>query len=1057
MVLIVSLLMLLTPSLALACDMRGENPYSPYSAQIGDQPISSVELDEGTEPDFFYWGTGTAVSGEQWHNIERVYVEVTGTTIDFTVWLCQPPVGYCNVEVFIDSDMDPSTGQTAPPPAYNDIGADYAVGVEIQGNSILGCWIDACAPEPPFVWVTVGNLSEVQFSELWPNAITFQLSSTVLGNPTAIDLIVCSISDSIADNIPNYGHAHLPLTAVEPENIPPVADVNGPYEGLEGSNVTLDASGSTDPDGEIVSYRWDLDGDAVYDIETESPVLEVIYSNESSLVITLEVTDDDGLSSTASVEITIHNVAPTVEAGPPRITATVGRPVNFYGNATDPGVDDILTYVWHFGDGEWAQGQNVTHSYQQEGEYSAQLVVTDDSGATGGDTIIVEIVSKTYHLDVRSSPSGITTIAGAGYYAEDRAVELIAGLGPFNLTPPSVGKRYLFWRWRVDGEDQPEHDRTVVVDIGATNHVAEAICKLQYRLTVQSERSVPAGGGWYWEGETASFSLEATEAPVGGILGRLGVRDKFVGWSDDSTATTQSATIEMNEPKTVTAVWETDYSRLYFVTALLLGGLGAPMGFWATRRRRFGRYLATPLCPPDDGEAFTATPEFLWTETQIPGASYNLKLWEARPGIKPDSLTELPPYFEAENIRGASFTYPDDAPPLLFGESYVWEISSVVEGKVFPASPVLFNEEKATPEEELQKLLEHLEEIREKIKEAGEDVKSNPLVQEAELIKAIGDLLRDYDDLDEKALEALKAFTQCKDGSMAELPQKSFELVMTVLQAMIKLILIAGDLKPSQENILEQVAKKIAEFKEKGAGQIEKLKKGLDFTWDPFEYLEGAVEEGIQSAIKKAAKKALAKLLGSKAAGGMYSILNDLYQLADVLSKVKTLEDLKRAWNLFMLAVIKKTAQTKLGIDPTAESVDNYIYFCGPDWEDAVAKHALAKATPKMFCWEPEKDGEPGEGKWCEEELKFTEKAKTSYGASGEGKTSISFMIEDMDKTKKGKGKCKTPCWYFHFSLKLPKPDQRKCKGTTCYIVMDVTVTYDGQTQEFRFLAGAFK
>ena len=39
-------------------------------------------------------------------------------------------------------------------------------------------------------------------------------------------------------------------------NIPPVADANGPYRGKVEEIITLDGSGSYDPDGAIVEYYW---------------------------------------------------------------------------------------------------------------------------------------------------------------------------------------------------------------------------------------------------------------------------------------------------------------------------------------------------------------------------------------------------------------------------------------------------------------------------------------------------------------------------------------------------------------------------------------------------------------------------------------------------------------------------------------------------------------------------------------------------------------------------------------------------------------------------------
>ncbi|WP_150122574.1 CotH kinase family protein, partial [Rhodopirellula islandica] len=51
-------------------------------------------------------------------------------------------------------------------------------------------------------------------------------------------------------------------------NESPTADAGGSYSGLVGDTITLTAAGSTDSDGTIASYAWDLDGDGEYDDAT---------------------------------------------------------------------------------------------------------------------------------------------------------------------------------------------------------------------------------------------------------------------------------------------------------------------------------------------------------------------------------------------------------------------------------------------------------------------------------------------------------------------------------------------------------------------------------------------------------------------------------------------------------------------------------------------------------------------------------------------------------------------------------------------------------------------
>ncbi|GMT41336.1 MAG: hypothetical protein IEMM0001_2071 [bacterium] len=87
----------------------------------------------------------------------------------------------------------------------------------------------------------------------------------------------------------------------------PVADAGGPYTGSVGVPVMLDASGSYDPDGQIVTYQWDCDNDGTYEQTTLFPTLKYTWSDAYDGIIGLLVTDNDGLSATdtTTVEITV--------------------------------------------------------------------------------------------------------------------------------------------------------------------------------------------------------------------------------------------------------------------------------------------------------------------------------------------------------------------------------------------------------------------------------------------------------------------------------------------------------------------------------------------------------------------------------------------------------------------------------------------------------------------------------------------------------------------------------------------------------------------------------
>jgi PKD repeat protein len=81
-----------------------------------------------------------------------------------------------------------------------------------------------------------------------------------------------------------------------------------------GTAVQLSAAGASDPDGSVVRYQWDLDGDGGYEVDTQAtPSASATFANPGTLTVGVRVTDDDGGTGTKSVALT---VLPAEEAPP---------------------------------------------------------------------------------------------------------------------------------------------------------------------------------------------------------------------------------------------------------------------------------------------------------------------------------------------------------------------------------------------------------------------------------------------------------------------------------------------------------------------------------------------------------------------------------------------------------------------------------------------------------------------------------------------------------------------------------------------------------------------
>jgi glucose/arabinose dehydrogenase len=121
------------------------------------------------------------------------------------------------------------------------------------------------------------------------------------------------------------------------ENSAPVAHATAnPSSGAAPLQVALDATGSTDPDGDAMTFAWDLDEDGEFDDATGASVSHT-FPTPGTYHPAVKVTDPDGASGTQSVAVQAGNTAPTAQIDAPSDTLTwaVGDSIQFSGSAAD--------------------------------------------------------------------------------------------------------------------------------------------------------------------------------------------------------------------------------------------------------------------------------------------------------------------------------------------------------------------------------------------------------------------------------------------------------------------------------------------------------------------------------------------------------------------------------------------------------------------------------------------------------------------------------------------------------------------------------------------------
>ncbi len=164
------------------------------------------------------------------------------------------------------------------------------------------------------------------------------------------------------------------------------------FHACAGEVLAFGSDGSTDPDGNILTYIWRF-GDESPEEAGEGAAHE--YAAPGTYVVTLTADDGLGLSNSvahASVLIKI-NGPPRADAGNSRL-ASPGEAVDFDGSSSYDPDGNITRFSWDFGDGGRAGGPTPTHRYETPGTYTVRLTVADDADApcnAGTDAVVVRV------------------------------------------------------------------------------------------------------------------------------------------------------------------------------------------------------------------------------------------------------------------------------------------------------------------------------------------------------------------------------------------------------------------------------------------------------------------------------------------------------------------------------------------------------------------------------------------------------------------------------------------------------------------------------------------
>jgi hypothetical protein len=279
-------------------------------------------------------------------------------------------------------------------------------------------------------------------------------------------------------------------------------------------------------------------------------------------VFTITATDNSTSHLTAQ-----HSYSLVVEAG--YFESVIRVSVSLSAGETNVYVDGILA-------GTLEGGETLTRSFDVDDEPVITVDATvlsptrsDIRFIADDDEIVVDKLhhdatfsyTTEYYIDLKTDPSQITTLTGAGWFEVDDFIEATAPV----LIEESTDTQYRFAHWLLpDGDEDVNEDLNWKVTAPGK---ATATYETYYLLTVTSTliEGEASGGGWYKAGTAADWSINPPEVPMSGLLGFLGGKLKPTNASDS---------VVMSAPKTIDIAWNPDYTMPAIFIALLVVVLG---------------------------------------------------------------------------------------------------------------------------------------------------------------------------------------------------------------------------------------------------------------------------------------------------------------------------------------------------------------------------------------------------------------------------------------------------------------------------------------------------
>ncbi len=214
--------------------------------------------------------------------------------------------------------------------------------------------------------------------------------------------------------------------------------------------VKFDAFHSKDPDGEVILYEWDLDGDGEFELRSdEETTAEKEFFKIGEFPVKLRVTGTNNDTAVAEKEIVVTEPEETLRAeisSKQEFEGFSPYKITLDGSPSFSKTGKIVRFEWRVeGEEKIFVGRKFQRTFRKPAKYEVTLTVQNEAGEKAQTTETIEVTKRKKEGDILIKTTPVP----------DKRTKILVGEAPLDVTfdaSLSIIENIVEWKWDFEND-----------------------------------------------------------------------------------------------------------------------------------------------------------------------------------------------------------------------------------------------------------------------------------------------------------------------------------------------------------------------------------------------------------------------------------------------------------------------------------------------------------------------------------------------------------------------------------------------------------------------------